>query len=164
MYLLTQLGRQLNRIGDRRQVLCLQTLLFQAPSPRSPVRARQRSDTWPEPSWEGGTEGTHDHPANADCFLQENGATDFSRFWSGHRPLDHMGNRQCVPKAFKRAHSVGTMGKKMKCESSAHGHRETSTPPIHEGSIYKIKPWVPTLASPVYEIQRRLLIFVPWQA
>lgn len=40
---LTQLGRQLSPIGGHKQVLCLQTRLFQAPSPRSPVWPRQRS-------------------------------------------------------------------------------------------------------------------------
>lgn len=41
---LTQRGRQLNLTGDHRQVLCLRILWFPAPSPRSPVRAKQRSD------------------------------------------------------------------------------------------------------------------------
>lgn len=61
---LTQLGRQLNPIEGHTQVLCLQTLLFQAPSPRSPVTVRQRSDMlWTEWDWEGDAEGTRDHPA-----------------------------------------------------------------------------------------------------
>lgn len=79
---LTQLGRQLNRIGGHRQALYLQTLLFRAPSPRSPVRARQRSGTlWTEWGWEGDAEGSRDHPAVLTALLmlclQENGLLTF---------------------------------------------------------------------------------------
>lgn len=80
----------------------------------SPVRGRQRSDIWTEQGREGGAKGNHDHLANADYFLQENRATDFSRVCPGHRSLGHMGKSQRALQAFNRAQSVGTLGKKMK--------------------------------------------------